>query len=252
LRSLAANRLWQALPSSGQQKSRVRQLKRFSEALRMSPARRYLDWISIFNETLRAELYSEEFVRQLPARDPFDFLDSAWRRASRRDAMTTAALADLVTYLPCDLMTKVDIASMAHSLEVRQPFLDYRVVEWAASLPAKYKFRGGRGKRILQDAFGKLLPPEIWTRKKMGFGVPLDHWLRTDLSPQLDALLHESVLKNLGWFRWEALQQLVNEHRQRKFDHSARLWALLVLEQWLIKWGAHSFSRECSPPLTAI
>jgi asparagine synthase (glutamine-hydrolysing) len=252
LRSLLAAKFWQSLPSSGRQKSRLRQLKRFSEALRMSPARRYLDWISIFNESRRAELYSEEFVRQLPARDPFDFLDSAWRRASRRDAMTTAALADLVTYLPGDLMTKVDIASMAHSLEVRQPFLDYRVVEWAASLPAKYKFRGGRGKRILQDAFGKLLPPEIWTRKKMGFGVPLDHWLRTDLSPQLDALLHESALKNLGWFRWEALQRLVNEHRQRKFDHSARLWALLVLEQWLTKWGAHSFSRECSPPLTAI
>ena len=97
--------------------------------------------------------------------------------------MTAFSLADLVTYLPCDLMTKVDIASMAHSLECRQPFLDYRLVELAASFPAAWKFRRGQGKRILRRAFGDLLPNEIWTRRKMGFGVPLDHWFRNELRP---------------------------------------------------------------------
>jgi asparagine synthase (glutamine-hydrolysing) len=252
LRNFAGAKFWQAIPTSGRQKSRLRQAKRFSEALGMTPARRYLDWVSIFNEGRRAELYSEEFLSQLPAQDPFDFLDGAWRRAARRDAMTTASLADLVTYLPCDLMTKVDIASMAHSLEARQPFLDYRVVEWAAALPAKFKYRGGRGKRILQDAFGDLLPREIWTRKKMGFGVPLDHWLRTDLSPQLATLTHGSKLQELGWFRPAAIELLIEEHQARRFDHSARLWSLLFFEQWLQTWSARPMRRECSPPLTAI
>ncbi len=95
-----------------------------------------------------------------------------------RDPVTAIALTDLQTYLPCDLMTKVDIASMAHSLECRQPFLDVRLVELAASFPLDWKFRAGVGKRMLREAFGHLLPDSIWTRKKMGFGVPLDHWFR--------------------------------------------------------------------------
>ena len=95
-----------------------------------------------------------------------------------------------MTYLPCDLMTKVDIASMAHALECRQPFLDYRVVEFAASLPVAWKYRRGHGKRILRRAFGDLLPQDIWTRRKMGFGVPLEHWFRDELRP----LTHDVLL----------------------------------------------------------
>jgi asparagine synthase (glutamine-hydrolysing) len=238
LRRVLAARLWQAMPASGQQKSRVRQLKRFSEALGMSPARRYLDWISIFNEPRRADLYSDEFVSQLPAADPFDFLQVAWRRAGRRDAMTTASLADLTTYLPGDLMTKLDIASMAHGLEARSPLLDYRMVELAASLPASLKYRFGRGKRLLEDAFGDLLPREVFTRRKMGFGVPLDRWLRGELAPLVDELLSETAVVRRGWFRPEAVQRLVQEHHTRRFDHSARIWALLMLEKWCQTWRA--------------
>ncbi len=158
LLSLFAARLWQSLPSSSRQKSRVRQFKRFCQSLSLSPQRRYLDWISIFGETRRAALYSDDFVMQLPNSDPFTFLGTAWSRAKGRDSVTCASLADLTTYLPCDLMTKVDIASMAHSLECRAPFLDYRVVEFAAALPRKLKYRWGKGKRILQAACGDLLP----------------------------------------------------------------------------------------------
>ncbi len=236
LRSCFAAKLWQSLPASGRQKSRLRQFKRFSEALRMSPARRYLDWISIFNEPRRAELYSDEFIVQLSAADPFDYLNAAWQRAGKRDAMTAASLADLVTYLPGDLMTKVDIASMAHGLEARCPLLDYRVVELAAALPAKLKFHGGRGKRLLQAAFGDLLPSEVFTRRKMGFGVPLDVWLRGELAPLTDSLLGAESVSRRGWFRPAAVRQLIDEHRSRRFDHSARLWSLLVLEQWCRTW----------------
>lgn len=98
-------------------------------------------------------------------------------------------------------MTKVDIASMAHSLEVRQPFLDYRVVEYAAALPLSLKFRRGTGKLLLRRAFGDLLPPAIWNRRKMGFGVPLEHWFRNELRELThDTLLSESARIN-GWFR---------------------------------------------------
>jgi len=249
---LLGARWWQAIPSSGKQKSIVRKAKRFSEALRMSPARRYCNWVSIFDESRRADLYTDDFVAQLSADDPFDFLDAAWRRSGKRDAMTAASLADLVTYLPCDLMTKVDIASMAHSLEARCPLLDYRVVELAASLPAHLKYRFGHGKRILRDAFGDLLPRETWTRRKMGFGVPLDTWLRGDLAPLLDNLLDESSLSRRGWFRPQAVRHLIREHRAHRFDHSARLWALLVLEQWMRSWCDQPVSRASPPPLQPI
>ena len=238
LRSLAAAGFWQRLPTSSRQKSRVRQFKRFSEALSLSPARRYLDWISIFNETRRAALYTDEFIAQLPGSDPFSFLDSAWKQMRGRDAVTTASLTDLITYLPCDLMTKVDIASMAHSLECRAPFLDYRVVEFAAALPRRLKYRGGKGKRLLRATFGDLLPQEIWTRKKMGFGVPLDHWFRHELRPLTHDLLLGESAKSRPFFREDAVQTLIEHHEQKQFDHSARLWALVMLELWLREWGS--------------
>lgn len=236
LRRILASKFWQAIPTSGKQKSRLRQLKRFSEALGMGPARRYLDWISIFNEPRRADLYTDEFVSQLPAADPFDFLQAAWRRGGQRDAMTTASLADLTTYLPCDLMTKVDIASMAHSLEARCPLLDYRVVELAAAWPPAIKCRFGRGKRLLRQAFGDLLPREVFTRRKMGFGVPLDAWLRSELTPLVNELLADDAVICRGWFRPAAVRRLMDEHRSGRFDHSARLWALIVLESWCRTW----------------
>lgn len=236
IRSLFAADFWQLWPSSGNQKSKVRQFKRFSSSLSLAPERRYLDWISIFNETRRGELYNEDFVSQLPNCDPAGFLTSAWKRTKGRDAVTAASLTDLVTYLPCDLMTKVDLASMAHGLEVRAPFLDHRLVEFAASLPVKYKYRRRRGKWLLQHAFGNLLPREVWQRPKMGFGVPLDHWFRNELKPLLrETLLEGDCVKR--WFRREAVEGLITAHEQRRFDHSARLWSLLMLELWLQEWG---------------
>ncbi|PQO43251.1 asparagine synthase (glutamine-hydrolyzing) [Blastopirellula marina] len=236
LKQLLGAKFWQKLPSSGRQKSWLRQGRRFSEAIAMSPQRRYLDWISIFNETRRGQLYTDQFVEQLSDSDPFDFLKTAWLRCGKRDALTCASLSDLVTYLPCDLNCKVDIASMAHSLEVRQPFLDYRLAEYAAALPIGRKYRRGRGKQILRKVFGDRLPPQIWDRPKMGFGVPLDYWFRNELKELLvDSLLSERALSR-GLFREETVRDLLDEHMSGSFDHSARLWALLVLELWQREW----------------
>ena len=235
LRSLLAARIWQRLPGS-REKSFTRRVKRFSEFLMRSPQRRYVEWIGIFNEARRATLYRDDFVEQLPDVDPIHFLQQAWRRVAPRDVVTEASLADLTTYLPGDLMTKVDIASMAHSLEVRQPFLDYRLAEFAASLPVSLKFRRGSGKLLLRRAFGKLLPRDIWTRRKMGFGVPLGHWFRHELRDLTHDVLLDDNAQTHNFFRRDMIEQLISEHETKHFDHAYRLWALLVLELWMREW----------------
>ncbi len=238
LRSALAAHLWQRLPASPRQKALLRRWKRFCEAAGLPPVRRYAEWISIFGEARRAALYSDEFLQQLEDSDPLMFLQAAFARVSERDAVTAASLADLLTYLPCDLMTKVDIASMAHGLECRQPFLDRRVVELAAGMPRQLKIPGWRGKWILRRAFGDLLPATVFTRRKMGFGVPLDHWFRGPLRGYLEEVLLDPATLGRGYFRPAAVQQLVREHTRGAFDHAARLWALLMLELWNRQWLA--------------
>lgn len=236
LRRLLAGRYWQKLPTSARQKSVRRRLKRFMESLGLSAQHRYLEWIAIFGQTRRAELYSEEFLEQLSDVDPSEFLADAFRRSCARDPITSTSLTDLLTYLPCDLMTKVDIASMAHGLECRQPMLDYRVVELVARMPLRLKFRYGGGKRVLREAFRDLLPSAVRRRKKMGFGVPLDHWFRGPLAGLAKEVLTDPRTRRRGLFRAETIEQLLQTHVAGQFDHSYRLWALLVLELWQRQW----------------
>jgi len=235
-RGLLAGRFWQKMPSGLRQKSLRRRFKRFVEMLGQSPARRYLEWIAIFGEARRAALYRDEFLAELADEDPIEFLADALRRSRRRDSLTACSLADLATYLPCDLMTKVDIASMAHGLECRQPFLDYRVVELAARMPMRLKYRRGRGKRILRETFSDLLPRPIARRSKMGFGVPLDRWFRSELRGFARDVLFDSQSLDRGYFRPEAIANLWDEHQQGRFNHGYRLCALLILELWQREW----------------
>lgn len=228
---------WQKLPGSMSRRGLVRRIKRFFAAMNLAPLRRYLNWIGIFDERSRGELYTDEFVGRLAASDPFGFLQQIAADCDQRDVVTQMSLTDIRSYLPCDLLTKVDIASMAHSLECRQPFLDHRLVEWASSIPLRYKLRRGVGKRVLRDAFGDLLPQEIWTRKKMGFGVPIDHWFRNELYELArDTLLSQSA-RQLGFFRPEEVERMLDEHHRGEMDYAYRLWALLIFELWRQRWG---------------
>ncbi|NLX97684.1 MAG: asparagine synthase (glutamine-hydrolyzing) [Rhodopirellula sp.] len=233
---LLAGGYWQKLPASPRQKSIRRRLKRFTQSLASSPIRRYLEWISIFGEARRADLYTDGFLLSLPDSDPIRFLEEAQRRSAQRDAVTSLSLTDLVTYLPCDLMNKVDIASMAHGLECRQPLLDYRVVELAAKMPLHLKFRHGRGKRIFMETFADLLPKQVRRRRKMGFGVPLDHWFRGPLAGFAREVLLDSRTTGRGLFREEAVRGLLEDHIAGRFDHAYRLWSLLFLELWQRRW----------------
>ncbi|MEQ1827006.1 MAG: asparagine synthase (glutamine-hydrolyzing) [Pirellula sp.] len=221
------------LPESTARRSFLRRVRRFCEALGQPPIERYMNWIQIFGEASRLDLYQESFIERLPDRNPVSFLAEAWGRAGKRDLVSCATAADLQTYMPCDLMTKVDIASMAHSLEARQPMLDYRLVEWAASLPSHLKIQGKRGKKLLMDTYRDMLPRAIWNRPKMGFGVPIAKWFRTSLRERTyDALLGADA-KCHEYFRREAIQSLVDEHMSGRANQAYRLWNLLCLELWL-------------------
>ncbi|HBE66567.1 MAG TPA: asparagine synthase (glutamine-hydrolyzing) [Planctomycetaceae bacterium] len=234
---ILGGRTIQGLPASNRQRSFVRRLQRFGEALNQPLARRYMNWIQIFNERMRADLYNDAFIERLPSEDPFEFFETAWNASGRRDIVTKPSVGDLLTYLPCDLLNKVDIASMAHGLECRQPLLDYRLVEFAASLPSRHKMRGGRGKLLLERTYGSLLPRQIWTRKKMGFGVPLGSWFQNELRPLTESRLLGDDSRLQSYFRHEALKFMVDQHMNGRVNHCYRLWNLLVLETWLRRWS---------------
>ena len=224
--------IWQKLPASVEQKSFRRRVKRFLAGLAVPPERRYLKWVGIFDTERRLEMYTPDFREQLQSFDADQFLLDAYQLCPDRDFVTRTTATDVLTYLPCDILTKVDIASMAHSLECRSPFLDHHVAELAAVMPLNLKMHKGRGKQILVDTFADLLPESIQTRKKMGFGVPLNHWFRNELKPLLyDVLLDQRAIDR-QIFNKAAVEQLISEHQNQQWDHSARLWSLLVLEMW--------------------
>jgi len=238
LRTVLTAKFWQKLPASVEQKSFRRRVKRLLEALGQPAQRRYLRWISIFDEHRRAEILSDDARAMLGDFDSAGFIEEAYTECPSRDFVTRTTAADVLSYLPCDILTKVDIASMAFSLEARSPFLDHRVVEIAARMPIEHKLHGKHGKqgkqskRILIDTFSNLLPASIQTRPKMGFGVPLDSWFRNELKPLLHDVLLDTRSLDRGWFNPAAVRRLVDEHSSGKWDHSYRLWNLLVFELW--------------------
>ena len=144
-----------------------------------------------------------------------------------------AAMAvDIKSYLPYDLLTKVDIASMANGLEARSPFLDHVVMEFAAQLPAQLKLRGTDSKHLLKTTFADLLPVESVRRRKMGFGVPIAKWLRTSSRELLQDTLLSKWARERGYFKSDRVEYLIREHLAERADYSFQLWNLLMLELW--------------------
>lgn len=236
LRRLMTLSIWQKLPASVDQKSRLRRIKRFLAVLGQSPERRYLNWISIFDDVRRAELLAPDFQNEIAQHDPAEFILQAYDRHPGDDIVRRTTAVDVETYLPADILVKVDIASMAYGLECRSPFLDHQVAELAARMPQRLKAHGNQGKWILRETFRDLLPDSILRRPKMGFGVPLDHWFRHELRELVaDTLLSARSLQR-GYFRAEVVRRLIDEHVAAQWDHSSRLWSLLVLELWQRAW----------------
>ena len=243
LRSLTA-RLISTIPGGVEQRSFIRRLKRLTEALAETPERRYLNWITIFNRAKLDWLAGPVLKEVLDDFDPADFIHQAWPRNSSRGFITRTTAVDLQTYLPCDILAKVDVASMAASLECRCPFLDTEVVELAARMPIEWKQSLRRSKMILVDTFQKMLPESLRNRPKMGFGVPIDHWFRDSLQPLLRDVLLSSRCLDRGLLRPAAVRQLVDEHSSGQFNHAYRLWNLLCLELW------HRMFLDQQPPVS--
>ena len=227
-----AGRAGRLLPPWGGRWSPWRRARRWLEALPLAPADRYLRWVGLCGEETRAALLAPAFVRQVAAERPAALLDAACALAADGELLDAPLAADRELYLPNDLLVKVDIATMAHSLEARAPFLDHRVLEFAARLPARLLRRGASGKYLLKRAVADLLPDAVLARRKMGFGVPLAAWLRGPLAPWLRATLLAPPALRRGYFRPAVVRRLIDDHLAGRADHAALLWALLVLEEW--------------------
>ncbi|MBI4056667.1 MAG: asparagine synthase (glutamine-hydrolyzing) [Elusimicrobia bacterium] len=210
-------------------------VKRFIRSAAMGglPAR-HLKMLCYFNEDEKAPLYSEHFKRSLPDSSlALKYLSEAFAKSSQEGAINQLLYVDFVTYLPECLMAKMDIATMANSLEGRSPFLDHEFVEFAFRLPGNLKLKGfNQAKWILKEAMKDALPPTIRRRGKMGFGIPLGPWFREKLKKYWEEHVLSSRALARGYFKEQTLRGLFEEHVSGKRDHGYRLWALLMLELW--------------------
>ncbi|HVN34336.1 MAG TPA: XrtA/PEP-CTERM system amidotransferase [Casimicrobiaceae bacterium] len=203
------------------------------QALARSSVDAYFHSVSILRDDMRRELYSNAFRARLAGYSAAEVFRRHAGRAGTDDPIALVQYLDLKTYLVGDINTKVDRASMAHSLEVREPLMDHPLVEWLASLPSAFKVRGQEGKHLLKKAMEPHLPHEIMYRPKMGFAVPLARWFRGPLRERLTESILGPRLAATGIFNPLYLRQLVDAHLSGVRDNSAPLWSLLMFESFL-------------------
>lgn len=219
-----------ALPGS-RPRSLPRRGKDFLAFALEAPETRYARLMSYFDNEQKGEVYTGAMREAVAGIDSYDLLAAAYRNSDAPDLLDATLDVDVQTYLPGDLLVKMDIATMAHSLEARSPFLDHKLMEFCASLPSRFKVRGRTGKYLLKKAALGWLPDEILTRGKMGFGVPMASWLRGELRDLARDALTDSTARGRGYFEPVAVERLLAEH-QAGADHSPRIWALLMFELW--------------------
>jgi asparagine synthase (glutamine-hydrolysing) len=215
-------------------RSRLRQARRFLEAVGRPTAQRYLGWVSYFSPAQKASLYTPGLRAQLGGQDGEGWFLAEFEaeRKEGGDGLDTLLGLDVRSYLPYDLLVKMDIATMANSLEARSPLLDHKVMEFAARLPSSCKIKRTALKYLLKKVAGGLLPAENLHRRKMGFGVPVGTWMRSELRPLLEDTLLSSAARTRDYIRPEPLRQMFEEHVSGRRDHAYQLWALLWLELW--------------------
>ncbi|MDP8230823.1 MAG: asparagine synthase (glutamine-hydrolyzing) [Candidatus Gorgyraea atricola] len=220
------------LPESLGLKDFRTRLKRFLLMASKSYRERHYNWVSIFRDSEKEELFSGAFKDEIKDRDSFAYLDGAFDRCRSKDVVDKVMSADIRTNLLDDLLVKMDIATMANSLEGRSPFLDHRMMEFAATIPSSMKIKGTRLKYILKQALSDVLPKEILSRGKMGFGVPIDRWFRDELKDYSHEILMSSKCINRGYFKKEGIKALLDGHCEGRANNGARIWSLLNLELW--------------------
>jgi asparagine synthase (glutamine-hydrolysing) len=204
------------------------------EALALDPIDGYFHSVSVLGDELRGRLFRDSFRRELQGYRAIDVLRRHAERAPEHP-LSRVQYLDMKTYLPGDILTKVDRASMAHSLEVRVPILDYELVEWVAGLPPETKLRGREGKHLFKKAMEPYLPRDLLYRPKMGFAVPLASWFRGPLRDRVREALASPALLDTGIFDERFLKRMVDEHQSGLRDFSAPLWSVLMFEAFCLR-----------------
>ncbi|MBO0738823.1 MAG: asparagine synthase (glutamine-hydrolyzing) [Alphaproteobacteria bacterium] len=220
-------------PPNLRERLKISRIRRVLQARRQEPARRYSLTLASFTEGEQQECYGGA-MREQPARSALGLFAPYFEEA---DSFVDAAnRADIHTYLPDDLMVKVDAASMAHGLEARSPLLDHVLMEWAATLPVEIKMARGVTKALFKSAMEPYLPAQLLYRKKMGFSCPVDQWFREELKELAHDTLLSQRARERGLFRPGFVCDLLDEHCSGTRDHQTSLWRLLMLELWFQMW----------------
>lgn len=212
---------------------RILRAKSTLQAVARSSAEGYFHSVSILPDHLREQLYSDGFKKSLQGYRAVDLIRHHMERAPTDHYLSKVQYVDLKTYLPGDILTKVDRASMAHSLEVRVPILDHHFVEWSGEVPPDRKLYGREGKYIFKKAMEPDLPSDILYRSKMGFAIPLAKWFRGPLQSHARQLILGNTLADTGLFNTKVLEKLVDQHMSGMNDHSQALWALMMFSGFL-------------------
>ncbi len=223
------------------------------EALARDTLEAYLHSVSILPEGLRTQLYSPQFCKQLSGYHAKEVFQRYAALAPTEEPLSLVQYLDMKTYLPGDILTKVDRASMAHSLEVRVPILDHEFVEWISGLHPNFKLRGREGKYLFKKSLQAHLPHEILYREKMGFAVPLAKWFREPLKERVREVLLGASLADMDIFDMAYLKRLIDEHQSGVREHSAAIWALLMFEAFSRQiHGASPRSSNTQRPLATV
>lgn len=226
------NNIVQRLPFGQARSSFLNRSKRYLKYICGTSERHYMRWISHLDSEMKNEIYSLSFKEDIRGIEPSDYIENLYSCSDAESFIDKMLNVDVMSYLPEDLMVKADIASMACSLEVRSPFIDHKIMEFSASLPSDMKIHKGTLKYFLKQASSDLLPAEVIQRKKLGFGLPIELWLRGDLKEMTyDMLLDKRAIER-GYFRREKIEALLTEHMTGKCNHCYRIWNLLCLELW--------------------
>jgi asparagine synthase (glutamine-hydrolysing) len=208
------------------------------EAMARDTSQGYLHSVSLFNDKQRNLLFNKSFKNELQGYNAVEVLRHHANRAPTDDPLSLVQYMDMKTYLVGDILTKVDRASMAHSLEVRVPLLDHKFVEWISGLSPQMKLKGTEGKYIFKKSLEPHLTQDILYRKKMGFGVPLASWFRGPLREKVNTAILGEKLASTGMFNQKYLKHLVDQHQSGVRDYSAPIWSLLMFESFLDRLDA--------------
>ena len=220
------------LPQNGRLQNRVRQLKKFLTYAGMEQERRYLHWFSIFTPELKETLYKESIQEKIEDINSYNVYQSHFNEKRCEDLLNRMMYVDTKVLLPHDLLTKVDRTSMAHSLEVRVPFLDHELVEYAWNIPSSLKLKGKTTKYILRKMAARFLPDEISWRRKQGFEVPISSWFKGKLNNYAKEILSEENIKKRGYFEGKAVKKILDKMDKGITQYGPHVYALIIFELW--------------------